>query len=120
MTRALLLLLLLMAGAVPAQAGRLLCLGTAPGFMMAIEGSEATFDYLGDGRYGFEPPLTAAPQGFATHSLVTARERWPVYLEARACRVIRATLDISIEIAVPTSAGARPLRGCCLWKPAGQ
>jgi hypothetical protein len=115
-----LLLFWLISCALPAQAGRLLCLGTAPGFMMVIEDTEVAFDYLGDGRFVLEPPLQSAPQGFATHSLVTARDRWPVYLETRSCRVANATLDVSIEIAVPTSDGARPLIGCCLWKPAGE
>lgn len=102
----------------PPSAGRLLCLGTAPGFMFTATQDEVTFDYLGDGQYTLDPPLSGPPDGFGQHTLVTARERWPVYIERRACTVARATLEHVIEISVPTSAGRRPLKGCCLWKPA--
>ena len=50
----------------PLQADRLLCLGTRPGFMFTVETDTATFDYLGDGRYRFEPPLTALPDSAAS------------------------------------------------------
>lgn len=98
------------------QPARLLCLGTYPGFMMTVAGSEATLDYLGDGIHGFDPPLGDRLEGFGTHDLVTMRERWPVYLEPRACEVLGVTLPVSVEIAVPSSAGLLPLRGCCKWQ----
>ncbi len=94
----------------------LLCLGTRPGFMMVIETDSVAFDYLGDGRYTLDPPLQGPGFGFATHELVTMRERWDVFLEERSCEVIRATLPVTLEIAVPTSAGDRPLSGCCKWQ----
>lgn len=95
---------------------RLLCLGTFPGFMMTVAGKEATLDYLGDGVHGFDPPLGDRVERFETHDLVTLRERWPVYLEPRACEVLGVTLPVSVEIAVPSSAGLLPLRGCCKWQ----
>lgn len=98
----------------PAAADRLLCLGTYPGFMMQVEGGEVMLDYLGDGVYELDPPLADTVTGFTTHSLVTKRQRWPVYVEARACPTKWKTLPISIEIAVPTSAGQQPLNACCM------
>lgn len=94
----------------------LLCLGTRPGWMMTIETDTVAFDYLGDGRYALDPPLESRDFGFRTHDLVTARERWPVYLETRTCPSLRIMLPVSIEIAVPSSAGRLPMRGCCKWK----
>ena len=92
----------------------LLCLGTHPGFMMTIDGARVRFDYLGDGLFSLDPPLERG-QDYARHTLVTSRERWPVYFERRDCRVLRATLSTTVEIAVPTSAGTRPMTGCCKW-----
>ena len=112
-------ILLATAYAHPADAAapeRLLCLGTFPGFMMTVAGNEATLDYLGDGVHGFDPPLGDRVDRFGTHDLVTLRERWPVYLEPRACEVLGVTLPVSVEIAVPSSAGLLPLRGCCKWQ----
>ncbi len=110
----LILVLLLLPSAV--MADTLLCLGTRPGWMMTIEDDTVAFDYLGDGRYTLDPGLAGRADGFSSHDLITARERWPVFLENRACRVVRATLPISIEVAVPSSAGRLPLRGCCKWQ----
>lgn len=93
-------------------------MGTRPGFMVIVEDVDrVTFDYLGDGEYGLDPPL-ARREGSTRHELVTARDRWPVFLETRACEVLNATLPITLEIAVPTSAGDRPLTGCCKWQGA--
>ncbi|MGR3435563.1 MAG: hypothetical protein ACU0CO_11855, partial [Shimia sp.] len=108
------LLPLLLALAAPAEA-RLLCLGLGPGFMSVIEGEAMTLDYLGDGTYRIEPPVEGAPVLPTTHTMVTMRERWDVTLTPAACQVARATLDYAIEIGVPTSAGIRPLTGCCKW-----
>lgn len=99
-----------------ATAETLLCLGTRPGFMMVIEADVVAFDYLGDGRYTLDPPVAAPGFGFASHELVTMRERWDLYLEERSCKVMRATLPVTLEISVPTSAGDRPLTGCCKWQ----
>lgn len=105
--------------AVPVHAATLLCLGTYPGFMMTATSTQATFDYLGDGRFGIEPAIQAPGFGYATHSLVTARERWPIYFTEERCEVIGVTLPVSVEVAVPTSAGVRPLQGCCRWHALG-
>ena len=102
--------------ALPARADRpdWLWLGTNPGFMMTIRGATATFDYLGDGQYGLEPPVPRDRPDFASrHELVTSRERFGLFLERRSCRVIGADLPVAIEIAIPTSAGIRPMTGCC-------
>jgi hypothetical protein len=88
-----------------ATAERLLCLGTFPGFMMQIEGAEVMLDYLGDGTYTLEPELPDTITEFTRHELVTRRERWPVFVEARACPTQWKTLPIMIEIAIPTSSG---------------
>jgi len=100
----------------PASADRAdwLCLGTEPGFMMTISGGAATFDYLGDGVYGMEPPVPSTPPEAASrHDLVTGRQRITVFLEHRACQVLGTRLDVAIEIAIPTSIGLRPMTGCC-------
>ncbi len=92
------------------------CLGTRPGFMFSVEdGDTVRFDYLGDGRFGLEPALEAPFDGFRRFVLVTAVERWDVYLETRACQVINMNLPLTLEVAVPTSSGLRPLTGCCIW-----
>ncbi|MEL6168422.1 MAG: hypothetical protein AAFR35_07000 [Pseudomonadota bacterium] len=97
--------------------GRLFCVGTGPGFLMTIEEDAVAFDYLGDGSYGLDPPLSSRDFNFARHNLVTAQETWPVFIEHRQCTALDATLPVSIEIAVPTSAGDAPLQGCCVWNP---
>jgi len=106
------------AGTAQAQDGRsgdpLLCLGR--GFTMIVDGSDVFFDYLGDGGFTLDPAIEGRALGFSTHELVTQRERWTVYLEERSCSIIGATLPVRIEVAVPTSAGLRPLVGCCKWQ----
>lgn len=99
-----------------ASADRLLCLGTFPGFMMQVDGTEVMLDYLGDGTYVLDPALPEDITGFTSHELVTQRERWPVFVEARACPTKWKTLPISIEIAIPTSSGQRPLNACCFFR----
>ncbi|MEL6914967.1 MAG: hypothetical protein AAFP13_10740 [Pseudomonadota bacterium] len=102
----------------PAHAGRLICMGAAPGFMAMIEDGTGSFDYLGDGRYDFAPALTERPEGFQRLTMTTARQTWDVYLTQQSCRFLTFETDISIEFAVPTSAGDRPLAGCCIWQDA--
>ena len=93
----------------------LLCLGTNPGFMFMVEeGNVVRFDYLGDGTYRLDPPLDERP-GFGRHEMVTRHDRWPVLIEDRACPILNGTMPVTVEIAVPTSAGMRPLTGCCRW-----
>ncbi|MEO1796813.1 MAG: hypothetical protein AAFR53_07345 [Pseudomonadota bacterium] len=102
--------------AAPANAGQLICMGTAPGFMSVIEDGSGSFDYLGDGRYSFEPALTQRPTGFQRLTMKTMRETWDVFVTEEACPLLTIETNISIEFAVPTSAGDRPMKGCCIWK----
>ena len=100
-----------------AETGRLFCMGADPRFLATIEGDTVALDYLGDGSFTLDPPLDSRAFGFSRHILVTARERWDLYLETRACPMRGADLPVSIEIAVPTSSGLRPFSGCCVWNP---
>lgn len=109
-------LCLALAFAPAAQAGRLLCMGASPSFMALIQDGVGSFDYLGDGKYDFAPAITAKPSGFQRLTMTTAREAWDVFLTAESCRVLTFDTDISIEFAVPTSAGDRPMSGCCIWQ----
>ena len=87
--------------------------------MFMIEDADiVSFDYLGDGRFRLDPPLPAEGAGFSRHELVTASERWPIFIETRACPILGGTLDITMEIAVPSSAGQLPLQACCKWRDA--
>lgn len=101
------------------EGARLFCMGTGPGFLMTIDGGTAMLDYLGDGRFGFDPPLAPGEITYSRHELVTMRERWDVYLTSRACPLLGAEFDVTVEIAVPTSAGRLPLVGCCTWSGSG-
>ncbi|ROU04184.1 hypothetical protein [Histidinibacterium lentulum] len=113
---ALALPLALLAGTAPADPPGLHCLGSRPGFMFSVEaGDVVRFDYLGDGQFGLDPALTDRFEGFRGFELVTARERWDLWLETRACRIIGIDLPLSLEIAVPSSGGLRPLTACCRW-----
>lgn len=109
-------LLLLVASPALAEPPGLHCLGTRPGFLFTVEaGDTVRFDYLGDGRFGLEPALSDRFEGFRGYTLVTSRERWDLWLETRSCRVIGIDLPLTLEIAVPSSAGLRPLTACCRW-----
>lgn len=106
------LLVSFIATTLPAQ--DLMCIGTRPGFIFVVSGGDrVTFDYLGDGRFRLDPPLVRDEP--TRHDLVTRRERWPVLIEERACRVLNTDHPVTLEIGVPTSAGMRPLTGCCRW-----
>ncbi len=96
--------------------GGLQCLGRDPGFMRNASGAEARPDYLGDGVFGHDPPLASPDFTFRRHALRTSRELRSVHSEVRDCTAFGATLDYAVEIAVPTSGGLRPLRGCCVWR----
>ena len=91
-------------------------MGASPSFMAMIEDGAGSFDYLGDGSYQFEPALTERPTGFTRMSMTTARQTWNVFLTEQTCQLLTFTTDISIEFSVPTSAGDRPLTGCCIWR----
>ncbi|MEL6551226.1 MAG: hypothetical protein AAFQ54_13370 [Pseudomonadota bacterium] len=84
--------------------------------MSVIEDGSGSFDYLGDGRYSFEPALTERPTGFQRLTMTTMRQTWDVYITEEACPFLTIETDISIEFAVPTSAGDLPMKGCCIWK----
>jgi hypothetical protein len=108
-----------LAAAPVAAADRLLCLGVSPRFVLTIEGAEVTFDYAGDGTFRLDPPLTGRYILYRRHSLVTARQRWPLVLEARDCRVSTLTLPVRVEVRVPTAAGPVSYLGCCFWRGGG-
>ena len=110
------LALLLLAAPVAAQAEpRLMCLGSEPNFMLLVEGEAASFDYLGDGSFAFTPPPRPG-LGYSVHRLAAARTAFDVHLAETPCPALDTTLPVSVEVAVPTAAGLRPLRGCCLWQ----
>ncbi|WP_143535083.1 hypothetical protein [Roseivivax jejudonensis] len=102
--------------AAPAAAETLLCLGMQPGFMLTIEGDTVAFDYAGDGQFELDPPLPARGLSYSRHTLVTARQRWPLYLEGRDCAALGATFPVSVEIGVPVRSRVEPFSGCCTWR----
>ena len=113
MTRSLASLPLLLALAQPAAADRLLCLGTAPGFMMDLEGVTARFDYLGDAVFPLSPALVLPDDVVARFEIGTHGGPVPIYVERTECRVLGATLAFRVEIGIETSRGAAPMTGCC-------
>ncbi|MFQ6552267.1 hypothetical protein AAD018_007975 [Aestuariibius insulae] len=98
-----------------AEARKLLCHGSDPGFSLTIEnGSEVAFDYLGDGTFTLDPPLPPVATR-SDHSLITARSAFDVTIETRRCRTLSATLPVRLEVRVPTMDGPMSMPACCLW-----
>jgi hypothetical protein len=105
------------ATATPVTADGLHCLGRNPGFMLAIDGETARFDYLGDGVFEIEPSFTLPEAGMTRVTLSTYGGPLPVFVERRACQAFGTLLDFTVEIGVQTSQGLRPLIGCCREAP---
>lgn len=103
---------------VPAQAAWL-CVGTTLPFQMTLDGDRARFDYLGDGRFGIDPPVTQEIGASSLHDLVTRRARLAFVLAPETCPALRATLPVRIDIAIPRNGGLVVHRGCCLWRDIG-
>lgn len=104
---------LLAATATTAFADTLHCLGRSPAFMMILDGSEARFDYLGDGVFDIAPDFTVPQEGVTRLTLSTFGGPLPVFVERRACTAFGAQLDFTVEIGVQTSQGMQPMIGCC-------
>ena len=100
-----------------AHADGLHCLGRTPAFMMILDGTEARFDYLGDGVFELEPAFTLPQGGVRRVTLSTFGGPLPVFVERRACLAFGATLDFTVEIGVQTSQGMQPMVGCCREAP---
>lgn len=105
------------AAATPAVSDGLHCLGRSPAFMLAIDGAEARFDYLGDGVFELDPPFTLPETGMTRLTLSTYGGPLPVFVERRACQAFGAVLDFTVEIGVQTSQGMQPMIGCCREAP---
>ncbi len=99
----------------PARAAWL-CVGTTMPFMMTLDGATARFDYLGDGRFGIDPPVTEAIGASSLHDLVTRRARLAFVLSPETCRALRATLPVRIDIGIPRNGTLSVQQGCCLWR----
>jgi hypothetical protein len=98
----------------------LLCLGTAPRFVLAVRpdgarGATATFDYLGDGSFSFAPPPRPGLVA-SRHALATAGGPLPVALEARACPALGVDFPITLRIEIQAGGGTTTFLGCCLWQ----
>jgi hypothetical protein len=85
--------------------------------MMILDGTEARFDYLGDGVFDLEPAFTLPQDGVSRLTLSTFGGPPPVYVERRAWRAFGTTLDFTVEIGVETSRGMQPMIGCCREAP---
>jgi hypothetical protein len=108
---------LAMASATAATAQGLHCLGTAPGFMLILEGATARFDYLGDGVFDVSPPLALPGPDLQRLTLSTFGGPLPLFVERAECEVLGITLAFSVEIGVQTSQGMQPMTGCCREAP---
>jgi len=102
----------------PAQAAWL-CVGTTLPFQMTLDGDRARFDYLGDGRFGIDPPVTQDIGASSLHDLVTRRTRLAFVLAPETCSALRATLPVRIDIAIPRNGRTIVHTGCCLWRDIG-
>ena len=108
--------LALMLALVPpaANAVELQCLGRDPFFMMVLSEETATFDYLGDGVFDLDVPLSAPLGDFTQTALMTAGGPVPVFIERRSCdSMMGVSLPFAVEIGIPAFAGQRPANGCC-------
>jgi hypothetical protein len=105
----------LAAGAARAEAVSLVCVGLAPRFALSVTGAAVRFDYLGDGTFRLEPPLTVPRVVYQRFSLITRRQTWPVVLEERACRIRSLSFPMRIELRAPSNGATRSFFGCCLW-----
>ena len=93
-----------------------LCVGTSLPFQMTLDSDRARFDYLGDGRFGIDPPVTQDIGASSLHDLVTRRSRLAFVLAPETCRALRATLPVRIDIAIPRNGGVVVHQGCCIWR----
>ena len=98
-----------------AQADTLLCLGKRPSFLITMTEATATFDYLGDGVFRLDPPLSRAT-ATEPRALFSSRTEFPMFVDRRACEVRQLDMPITIRLIVPTSSGPRLFAGCCIWK----
>ena len=104
----------------PAGTPPLLCLGTQPPFLLAVRpgtdgAAQATFDYLGDGTFDFEPvPVPGLPA--PAYRLDTAGGPIDVTLEARACPALGTEVPVTVRMAVPAGGGTVTYIGCCIWQ----
>jgi hypothetical protein len=103
------------AGAAAAQPVPLMCIGTSPMFALSVTGAEVRFDYLGDGTFRLDPPLTVPRVVYQRFTLVTRRQAWPVVLEERTCRIRSLEFPMRIELRAPSNGATRSFFGCCLW-----
>jgi hypothetical protein len=107
--------LAIVGSALPVQAAWL-CVGTSLPFQMTLDGARARFDYLGDGRFGVDPPVPRDIGPSSLHDLVTRRSRLAFLLVPQDCAALRATLPVRIDIAIPRNGEVVIHRGCCLWR----
>jgi hypothetical protein len=112
------LVLALAAAPLPASAAWL-CVGTTLPFQMTLDVDRARFDYLGDGRFGIDPPVTQEIGASSLHEIVTRRTRLAFVLAPETCPALRATLPVRIDIAIPRNGGLVVHQGCCLWREIG-
>lgn len=85
--------------------------------MLDAAGSEVRFDYLGDGTFRLEPPLTQAGSLASRHELVAAAARMPMFLSRTPCQIAGVTLPETVEVVVRSASGPRTMSGCCLRRP---
>ncbi len=93
----------------------LLCLGIAPRFALTVQSDVVTFDYLGDGTFRLDPPLTSSDVVYQRHSLITRRQVWPVVLEKRDCGIRNLDFPMRMELRAPVNGATQSFFGCCLW-----
>ena len=98
-----------------AEPALLVCLGSTPRFALTVKRDVVTFDYLGDGTFRLDPPLTSPDVVYQRHSLITRRQIWPVVLEERACGIQSLSFPMRIELRAPVNGGTQSFFGCCLW-----